>query len=60
VEGLARFFWRDPIDYPGPLNIGNNREISVSEVAQFIGKLTGTDRIDYFPGTPDDPTNRCP
>lgn len=60
VEGLARFFWRDAIDYPGPLNIGNNREISVGGVARYIGDLTGQPEIVHMPSPPDDPTNRCP
>lgn len=60
IEGLARFFWRDDIDYNGPLNIGNNREISVKEVAEFIGKLTGRHELVHLESPPDDPTNRCP
>ena len=60
VEGFERFFWRDDIDYNGPLNIGNNREIPVLQVAEYIADLVpGTD-ITFLPPVPQDPTNRCP
>ena len=36
VDGLERFFWLDGSDYPGPLNIGNDREIPVVDVARYI------------------------
>jgi len=60
IEGVERFFWRDEIEYKGPLNIGNNREISVLKVAQYIAELIPGTQITYLPPAPDDPTNRCP
>lgn len=60
VEALARYFWRDAIEYGGPLNIGNNREVSVIDVARFITTLVPGSRIAFKPPIPQDPTNRCP
>lgn len=60
VEGLSRLFWRDQIDHIGPVNIGNDREISVIEVAQYITKLVPNAKIVFQAPTPQDPTNRCP
>lgn len=60
AEGLERYFWRDDIEYPGPLNIGNDREISVLAVAQYIAKLFGDREIVHLPPPPQDPTNRRP
>jgi UDP-glucose 4-epimerase/UDP-glucuronate decarboxylase len=60
VEGLSRFFWRDDITPRGPLNIGNDREVSVLEVAQYITKLVPGSRIRFEPPVPQDPTNRRP
>ena len=60
VEGFERFFWRDTFDYRGPLNIGNDREISVIEVARYVCKLVPGSRIVHLDPVPQDPTNRCP
>jgi UDP-glucose 4-epimerase/UDP-glucuronate decarboxylase len=60
VEALARYFWRDEISYPGPLNIGNDREISVLVVAKFIASLSPGSRIRMMPPVLQDPTNRRP
>jgi len=60
VEGLARFFWRDPVDSPGPLNIGNDREVPVIEVARFVAALVPGSTIRHCPPVPQDPTNRRP
>ncbi len=60
VEGLERFFWRTEHDYRGPLNVGNNREISVIDVARYIMKLVPGSTITFLPPAPQDPTNRCP
>ena len=60
VEALSRYFWRDSIAYGGPLNIGNNREVSVIDVAEFITTLVPGSRIEFKPPIPQDPTNRCP
>jgi nucleoside-diphosphate-sugar epimerase len=60
VEGFERFFWRDTFDYRGPINIGNNREISVIEVARYVRDLVPGSRIVHLDPAPHDPTNRCP
>jgi UDP-glucose 4-epimerase/UDP-glucuronate decarboxylase len=60
VDGLERFFWRDGISHRGPLNIGNNREVSVLEIAKFVSSLVPGSRIEHHPSVPQDPTNRCP
>ena len=60
IEALSRYFWRDDIAYPGPLNIGNNREVSVIDIARFISSLVPDSRIVFKPPVPQDPTNRCP
>lgn len=60
VDGLERFFWRDDHGYRGPLNIGNNREISVIDVAEYIRELVPGTEITFLPPVPQDPTNRCP
>jgi nucleoside-diphosphate-sugar epimerase len=60
VEALERYFWRDGTDYPGPLNIGNDREISVIEVAEFIQSHFPKSPIVHLPPVVQDPTNRRP
>lgn len=60
VDGLETYFWGQQSDYRGPLNIGNDREISVLEVAKFVQSLVGNLRIVHLPPVPQDPTNRCP
>jgi UDP-glucose 4-epimerase/UDP-glucuronate decarboxylase len=60
IEGLERIFWRDAFDYRGPVNIGNDREICVIEVARFIRELVPGSRIIHVDPVPQDPTNRCP
>jgi nucleoside-diphosphate-sugar epimerase len=60
IEALARYFWRDGVDYPGPVNIGNDREISVLEVAHYIRRRFPECAIVHLPPAPQDPTNRRP
>jgi nucleoside-diphosphate-sugar epimerase len=60
IEGLARFFWRDDIRYRGPLNMGNDREIPVFDIARHIQKLVPGITIKFMPPVPQDPTNRRP
>jgi len=60
VEGLARFFWRDEIRYRGPLNVGNDREIPVIDIARHIQKLVPGTTLKFMPPVPQDPTNRRP
>jgi nucleoside-diphosphate-sugar epimerase len=60
VDALERFFWLDTIDYRGPLNIGNDREVSVLDVANYIARLVPGTRIKFQAPVPQDPTNRRP
>lgn len=60
VDALERFFWRDNISYRGPLNIGNDCEVSVLEIAKFVCSLVPGGSIEHHPPAPQDPTNRCP
>ena len=60
VEGLSRLFWRDTFDYVGPVNIGNDREISVIDVAKYVAELVPGSKLEFHPPVPQDPTNRRP
>jgi len=60
VDALERYFWLDDIAYPGPLNIGNDREIPVIDVARYITTLVPGSRLKFCPPIPQDPTNRRP
>ena len=54
TSGLIR------VQYAGPLNIGNDREISVLEVARYVSELFGGLPIRHLDPVPQDPTHRCP
>lgn len=60
VDGLERFFWRDALKAPGPLNIGNDREISVLEIAEYVSRLVPGSQLKFAPALPHDPSRRCP
>lgn len=60
VDGLERFFWRDARTAPGPLNIGNDREISVLEIAEYVSRLVPGSQLKFAPALPHDPSRRCP
>jgi dTDP-glucose 4,6-dehydratase len=58
VEGIYRLLLSD---YPYPVNIGNPDEITISEFAEEIIKLTGTDQKVVYKDLPkDDPMQRQP
>ena len=58
VEGLVRLL---NIDYVQPVNIGNPSEISISDFAEEIIKLTGTEQKVIYKDLPvDDPEQRQP
>ena len=60
VDGLVRLM-ATPDDVTGPINIGNPHEISVSELANQVIRLTGTrSSIVYHDLPQDDPLQRCP
>jgi nucleoside-diphosphate-sugar epimerase len=45
----------------GPVNIGNPAEFTVSQLAEFVLEVTGSDsEIVFEPLPTDDPTRRCP
>jgi nucleoside-diphosphate-sugar epimerase len=61
IDALERYFWMDSGDFPGPLNIGNDREAPVIDVARhLIARHFPAARLDYAPPAPQDPTNRRP
>ena len=58
IEGIYRLLLSD---YVQPVNIGNPHEITISEFAEEIIKLTGTDqKVIYKPLPKDDPLQRQP
>jgi dTDP-glucose 4,6-dehydratase len=58
VEGIFRLLHSD---YPYPVNIGNPDEITISDFAEEIIKLTGTDqKVIYKPLPINDPLQRRP
>ncbi len=58
VEGIFRLLMSD---YPYPVNIGNPDEITISQFAEEIIKLTGTNqKVVYKPLPKDDPMQRQP
>lgn len=60
VEGMIRMMNTEK-GYPGPLNIGNPVETTVSELAEKILELTGSrSKIIYKPLPEDDPIKRNP
>jgi UDP-glucuronate decarboxylase len=59
VKGMIAMMEQE--EFPGPVNLGNPQEISISELAESIIKATGsTGGIEYQPLPPDDPVRRCP
>ncbi len=59
VEALIRMM--EAPDITGPVNIGNDHELSVKEIAEHIIKLTGSSsRMIALPLPEDDPTRRRP
>jgi dTDP-glucose 4,6-dehydratase len=58
IEGIYRLLMSD---YVNPVNIGNPHEITISEFAEEIIKLTNTDqKVIYKPLPKDDPLQRQP
>jgi UDP-glucuronate decarboxylase len=48
-------------NYTSPVNIGNPGEFTMTELAEKVIHLTGSDsKITYLPLPTDDPTQRCP
>lgn len=58
IEGILRFAALKPID---PINLGNDREISIRNVADLVIHLTGSSSsIQEVPLPEGDPKRRCP
>ena len=58
VDGLLKLL---SSDYTGPVNVGNDDERTVREIAELVIELTGTDsEIAIAPLPADDPTQRRP
>ena len=61
VDALERFFWLDGSEFPGPINIGNDREVSVLTLAQhMIATHFPRLKIVFAPPVPQDPASRRP
>jgi len=58
IEAIRRYM---DTDFPGPINIGNDREFTMIELARMVIALTGsTSRICYEEEMQDDPKQRRP
>jgi UDP-glucuronate decarboxylase len=60
VDGLIKLM-ATPDSFTGPVNLGNPVEITISELAEMVIKLTGSkSKIIYLPLPQDDPRQRKP
>ncbi len=60
VGGLVSLMNTEP-EFTGPINLGNDREVSMLELAELIIKLTQSrSPIEFQKNVPDDPKRRCP
>jgi UDP-glucuronate decarboxylase len=60
VEGILRMM-NGPNEFVGPVNLGNQSEFTIMELAELVIKLTGsTSRIVHRPLPQDDPVRRQP
>jgi len=58
IDGLRRLM---DAEIEGPLNIGNEKEYTVLEVAEMVLRLTGSrSRLEFKHLPADDPARRCP
>lgn len=60
VDALERYFWLDNVTYNGPLNVGNDTEVPVIDIAQFIASLVPGASVKMCAPIPQDPSNRRP
>lgn len=61
VRGLMLMMNKTPLEYTGPVNLGNPRESTMLELAQLVISLTGSkSELVYAPLPEDDPRQRCP
>jgi UDP-glucuronate decarboxylase len=60
IEGIYRMM-NNPLDFVGPVNLGNPAEYRIADLAEMITGLTGSgSRIVYRPLPEDDPKRRRP
>ncbi len=60
IEGMIRMM-NGPDDFVGPVNLGNPREFTISELAHLVIELTGSKSKLVYRNLPaDDPTQRQP
>jgi len=60
IEGIIRMM-EGPDDFVGPVNLGNQNEFSIKELADLVLELTGSpSQLCYQPLPADDPTQRQP
>ncbi len=60
IEGIMRLM-RMPAEFTGRVNLGNQEEVTVLELAERILAITGSDSpLVRKPMPVDDPTRRCP
>ncbi|MET3522183.1 NAD-dependent epimerase/dehydratase family protein [Mesorhizobium abyssinicae] len=60
VDGLERLFWLENFNRVGAVNVGNDREVSVLEIAQYVAGLIPGTIIVHDDPAPQDPSNRRP
>lgn len=60
INGLYSFFFDSSISHIGPMNIGNDREISVLDIARFVQSINPVSTIRFADPLPGDPSNRRP
>lgn len=60
IEGMLKMM-ASPDDFVGPVNMGNPREFTIKQLAEWVKKLTGSSsEIVYKPLPGDDPKQRKP
>lgn len=60
IDGLVRLGALDEAP-DGPINLGNEREVTIADIARLILDMTGSSSaIDYLPPPQDDPSQRRP
>jgi UDP-glucuronate decarboxylase len=60
IDGLVRIATTDEAP-DGPINLGNEREVTISDVARLVLEMTGSSsEIEYLPLPQDDPVRRRP
>ncbi len=60
LDAFEQYFWLAGTDHPGPINIGNDEEISVLEVARYVSSLVPGSNLEFGDPVPQDPSNRRP